>query len=364
MAKKEQKIVGSPTLAKVISEEKEDAISFKIKQFLSGKAGIEQYIVVGIWSLAILFVLYMLYLSINVPTSYTLNADSPTIFDKTSELYIDNEKALGPVELMNGSNVRRMTPRSFNLVFNPKNKEAWKDKNLTLELELMGSGSELYINNELVLPNFEDYDLVKDFSDSQVWVTKELRTFYNKNNLQDKQTPEEYYVANFEGTSLYSLKDLNYSLLQPVVTDYKQEWTDINTTFRDNLKLAVYVENSLDLKFTKQDLQMYLGPDEYTLTITSLAGETIFSSILPDDGEAKDTKILGPEQPYEITLNDKNGITKGIYYITFTKDEYNIAPDSTLKKISANTNKIMIIGDFLPVEPFVFYTKVAYPKII
>ena len=135
---------------------------------------------------------------------------------------------------------------------------------------------------------------------------------------------------------------VNIFILWYSVVSYEQTTTEIDTTFRGNLKLAVYAKGSLDIEFTKQDLNNYVGKDEYTLTITDLDGKKEYEEIYEDDGDKKDSKELGEEEDYKVNV----GLERGIYYISFVKDKNNPSPDSTLKDIKIRSNKVLIVGKF------------------
>ncbi len=53
-----------------------------------------------------------------------------------------------------------------------------------------------------------------------------------------------------------------------------------------------------------------------------------------------------------------------IFLVSFIKDNDNDAADSTIKGIKVNSNKVLIVGNALPINKFDFYTKVSSPKTI
>lgn len=294
---------------------------------------------------------------------YTINAGSLMIFDKLSSFYIDNDRVLGQKENVNGFEVRKFVSEEiFNLVFKPATPLVG-DVNATLEIDLMtdgNSGSNVYLNDKAIIPNLENYELVKDFPNENAAVYVNKNVSYGKASLKDGSSVEDFVYKNFAGNSIYSFKDSSSDYV-PVLDDYKQEFTTIDTTFRDNLKLAIYHDGgNLEIEFDKQDLNSNIGRDEYTTEIKDNKGNSIFKKIYKDDGVAIKTGKTGEEQDFEIKLN----IPRGIYYVTFIKDSYNDNADSTLKNIRINSNKILIVGNFLPWDNFNFYIKVSTHKTI
>jgi hypothetical protein len=294
---------------------------------------------------------------------YTINAGSLMIFDKLSSFYIDNDRVLGQKENVNGFEVRKFVSEEiFNLVFKPATPLVG-DVNATLEIDLMtdgNSGSNVYLNDKAIIPNLENYELVKDFPDENAAVYVNKNVSYGKASLKDGSSVEDFVYKNFAGNSVYSFKETSNDYV-PVLDDYKQEFTTISTTFRDNLKLAVYHGGgNFEIEFIKQDLNSYVGSDEYTVEIKDSKGNSLFKKTYKDDGTSTKTGKTGEEQDFEIKVN----IPRGIYYITFTKDNNNNDADSTLKNIRINSNKILLVGTLRSWASFNFYTKVYSIKTI
>jgi hypothetical protein len=294
---------------------------------------------------------------------YTIDAGSLMIFDKLSSFYIDNERVLGQKENVNGFEVRKFVSEEiFNLVFKPATPLVG-DVNATLEIDLVtdgNSGSNVYLNDKAIIPNLENYELVKDFPNENAAVYVNKNVSYGKANLKEGSSVEDFVYKNFAGNSVYSFKETSSDYV-PVLDDYKQEFTTIDTTFRDNLKLAVYHGGgNFEIEFTKQDLNSYVGRDEYTVEIKDSKGNSVFKKTYKDDGVTTKTSKTGEEQHFEIKVN----IPRGIYYINFIKDSYNEGIDMTLKNIRINSNKILILGTSNPQSSFSFYTKIVSQKTI
>ena len=335
------------------------------------KMGIEKYIILAMYVAVALVVGYFVFASIFpekaiLSTGYSISARDTFTTKAVNSLYIDNDNILGEkVVWEDGITVRPIkSPQIFNLVFTPKTVIP-KGTEATLEMNLYGGNTSVYMNNSVIIPNLDNYELLADFNSDSVYIRKDLLTYYNKDSLEtgvDVPNAEEFVYRNLPGVSAYSFKE--ESNTNPVtlnVPDYKNEDTVINGTFRDSLNLAVYTENSLIIEFTKQDLNNYIGKDEYTVEIKDQVGKSLFTQLYEDDGQATDTRKLGQEETYKIQFDD---LQTGVYYISFIKDSNNPAADSTLKKIKINSNKMVILGTFLPIISFEFYTKVVTPKTI
>jgi len=323
---------------------------------------IEKYVVILVYVIALGILAYLImssffsnYLPFN-SNSFTIKAEDSQLFDSLRSFYIDNN-VLGDKLEINGEIVRPInSARPFNFVFVPKTNIKSKNAALTLNLYLNGTGSNIYLNNQLIFPSLENYELIEENDEDYIYVRKDTLYYINISNFTKTLKIEEFIYKNFPGESVWSSRKLEPVSIQ--IEDYKQEDTLINTTFRDNLRLVVYAKGNLNINFTKQDLNGYVGQDEYNVEITNQAGDIVFSQIYEDDGDKLDSGRLGVGQDFNINLN----VQDGVYYIYFTKDVYNQYADSTIKNIKINSNKVLIMGNFLPIEPFSFYTKISSQK--
>ncbi|MEA3248340.1 MAG: hypothetical protein U9Q73_01405, partial [Nanoarchaeota archaeon] len=324
---------------------------------------VEHYIVFSIYVLVFLVGGYFLITSAFpeiMPDdfySYSISAGDSMITNNLRSLYLADSDALGGATEVDNVTARLITvEKPFIFVFNPKRKVA-ENTSAQIQLQFVNPSTEIYLNENLIVPDLDDYKKVADFSDEnkEVWVKKDISGATPTEN----QTAEEFIYANYPGKNIYSFGEMESGT--PIISDYKPTNTFISTRFRDNLKLAVYAEGDLKIDFIKQDLNMYLGKDEYTVEITDLKGNSYFKEIYGDDGDKKDSSVGEFEQ--EVHLIGRN-LPRSIYYITFTKDEKNKGADSTIKNIRVNSNKVLIVGDILPWSDFKFYTKVSSEKII
>jgi len=321
----------------------------------------EKIVIIAIYGIVFLIALYLILASLfprvlpfdsNI---YSIQADDSNI-NIGKEFYIDSN-VLGEKRVIENKTVRLISAKPFNLIFTPKvNIPAGTNALLSLNLIFVKGTSNIYVNDKLIFPNLDNYKLVYETDQDYVYASKSILT--NK-GLSKMGSSENFIYNNFPGASVWSTRKL-----EPVdikLSDYTNNETLINTTFRDNLKLAVYAEGTLDVKFTKQDLNWYLGQDEYNVSITNSAGKVIFTEVYGDDGDKLASNKLGKEQGFEIKIVNLN---RSVYYVSFVKDGYNSAADSTLKNIQINSNKILIVGAFLPTVPMNLYTKVDSNKSI
>src|SRR3989339_327222 len=227
-------------------------------------------------------------------------------------------------------------------------------ENPTNSLKVLYFSKDIF-DDKLIIPDLSDYEKVGDFEDSEVWIKRDLV----KESYIDQDTLNDFIYFNFPGASVYSFKELDKGV--PVLTDWASTETRIDTTFRASLKLAVYHGGGdLNLKFTKQDLNGYVGKDEYNLSVIDFStGKIVYSEIFKDDGDKKDSKILGDEEDYNVNIN----LDRGIYYLDFKEDKNNPSADSTLKNFKISSNKVLIVGDMLVYEPNQkFFTKANNAK--
>ena len=289
--------------------------------------------------IAVTVIIYLMFLVFNpgsfLRDEYVINEKS--ISKPLSSFYIDNKNILVKDQYNNENVLRITSPQAFNIVFRPETQVINKSAQLTINI--FGGESEFYLDNKLIVPNLANYTLIKTYPDAYVFVRNDINT----NSYEDKTISDDFIYSNFKTNKIYSFKDIsNYN---PDINNFNQETTNINIAFRDSLKLAIYAEDQINLDFTKQDLNWYLGQDEYTITIKNSKQEIVFNQTYLDDGEIRNTNIPGNEQIFNINIPD---ITPGIYTIEFQKDKFNDASDSTIKNIRINTNKLIFLDRILP----------------
>jgi len=316
------------------------------------------------WEKIVILIIYLIVLNVafyfilagiapeRVPfrtNEYTINAGDMQLFSNLNSFYID-KNVLGGKEVIDKHTVRKIiSAEPFNFVFSPK-LPVKNDTNATLTIQFYNVSTDVYLNDKLIIPDLSNYTLVKSFDNEDVYLNKNYS--YSNLSLKEADSAGEFVYKNFPGAKVYSFSDSNY---EPILSDYNKSWTSLGTTFRDNLKLAVYAEGTLEARFTKEDLNWYVGKDEYNVTITDFSGKIIYNKLFEDDGNTGNNDKLGKEQDFQIKIDN---LPMGIYYISFIKDKYNSASDSTLNNIKINSNKILILEEFLSIEIFKFYTHV------
>ncbi|MFA4960241.1 MAG: hypothetical protein WC548_01110 [Candidatus Pacearchaeota archaeon] len=343
-------------IVKKIEKDSEEIIR-DVEEILSTKKArkIEKYVIVCLYVLVFLVAGYFLVQAflpkLLVSGTHQLSASDSDILSNLKTLYIDKNSILaGKIEIDNKTLRLITSAEPFNIVFNPKHIVP-ENTSAELQLYFYDVKTDVYLDNKLIIPNLMNYKKIQEFDKVEVWAKED----FVKENYDMTENVEDFIYKNYPQENIYSFAKLEGS---PIVQEYEPTTTEISASFRDNLKLAVYAEENLEIKFTKQDLNWYIGKDEYAVEITDIQGNLYYKQIFNDDGDAKDSSKTGEDQPFLINLNN---LPRNIYYVTFTKDNFNQAADSKIKNIKINSNKILIIGRFLPLEPFDFFVKSDYP---
>ncbi len=329
------------------------------KSLKKEKLKVHHYLVFFMYFVAGLFVVYLVG-SVYLPDlmkpinsgNYELSLENPV--NSLSSLYFDKDIFS---DVVDGS-ILVDSEKIVNLVFKPK-KIIEKGREIEVLIEGVNDGTEVYFEDKLIIPDLSSYTKVRDFENGPQGVPSQggqsvwVRNDYEYGELISKSSVEDYIYFNFPGSSVYSFKELDKGI--PILTDWDSTETKIDTTFRHELRLKVYHGGGiLSLGFTKQDLNVNNGKDEYTLTITDLEGIEWYKKVYEDDGDKKDSNKLGEEEDYKLDIN----LERGIYTIYFDRDENNKWEDSTIKDIKIGSNKVLIVGSILPWEGFNFYTKI------
>ncbi len=359
----EEKIRKKLAQEKSRNRPKEENFVEEARDVLTSKKAlkIEKYVVFLFYLLVFLGAGYFLLINTNpnaIPNSfynYELSASDSMISSSLRSLYLKDPTALGGIAEINNESARMIvSEKPFNFVFNPKRKIG-ENASANIQLSFIKSNTEIYLNDELIIPNLDGFERVTNFSNKEIWVRENMiKPFYIKEN-----NTEDFIYANFPGKSIYSFEKIKGGA--PIIPDYTKEETSINKygRFRGNLKLAVYAEGDLNINFVKQDLNWYIGKDEYTVKITDPQGNVYLNETYWDDGDKKDSGKGDFKQ--NIDVRGKN-LPKNIYYVTFTRDKNNKAADSTIGNIKINSNKVLIVGKSLPLREFNFYTEVGTPE--
>ena len=292
--------------------------------------------------------------AVNIGGDYEISASDSFLTNNLMSLYIDSNSALGGETDVDGKTLRFIiSEEPFNIVFNPKKIVA---ENSTAELQMwlhLKTGTEVYLDDKLIIPDLDGYEDIIDFENEQIWIKRGLK----KTSYIGAENAKDFIYANFPERSVYSFAEENEGV--PIILDYEKTTTKIPTQFRGDLKLAVYAEGDLEISFMKKDLNWYVGKDEYTVEIVDYRGNSFYKQVYPDDGHKKDDNKEGGEQFIEVKGED---LPRNIYYVTFAKDKNNKGSDSTISRIEINSNKVLILGNSLPLDQFKFYTKAPSSK--
>ena len=262
--------------------------------------------------------------------------------DSTSKpLYLAKSKSLSPPVLY-GNQTYREIVKTLPFEINFKSPVIIpKDSEVSLYLNVLGGNSTLYINGELALPNLQNYELFKEFSDSHLFKRKDIK----ESSSYEKEDVSEFLIENFRGANVYSFLPLSFN---DAVNDFKKEETYINNSFRGDLTFLIYTENGFKLNFKKQDMNWYQGEDNYSIIIKDSEDYVVYEDFIGDDGEENGTRLAGVEQEFNISVLDINGF----YYVTFNGGKNT---DSIIKQISFDTNKLAFYKGFLVLDPISIY---------
>jgi hypothetical protein len=324
-----------------------------MKEVKRRKLSIEKIIIFVLYACVFGFVAYIL-ASVYLPDltkslnygEYEISLNNPT--NSLRSFYFEKDILGGPFKV-NGVDYYPVTSEEIvDINFKPK-KIIDENAEGILEIAGINNGTEVYLNDKLVIPDFTKYDKVATFGDEEVWVRRGYSSGPGEyDNIDD------YLYFNLPGASIYSFGELSQDV--PELTDYEKTETLIDTIFRHELTLAIYSQGDLELEFTKQDFNINNGKDEYTVSITDSSGGVWFRKVYGDDGDQRSAGVLGPEDTYYINakLSDK----PDVYYIYFDRDDNNKWEDSSIRDIKVNSNKVLILGNILVNDGFKLYTEI------
>lgn len=188
------------------------------------------------------------------------------------------------------------------------------------------------------------FEPVKQFGNISIF-SKENKNFEDQDNVNDwilKNIPTHSRICLFD-------YELSNDVLINKDIEYKNEVTEINQTFRGTHNFFVYLkDNYLNLSIGKQDLNWYVGDDEYLVELYDINDNLIFSDIIMDDGVFEATKDETPQHKSFFV----DGIEEGTYKLKLTnlKGEKRY-DDSTVTNIRINTDRIITSGRILPLLP-------------
>jgi hypothetical protein len=278
--KKEQRLKEQEERAKLEAEGPIDnrrriTVSIDEIQKFRKASRIEKYIVVVLYFVVILVGLYFIFASFYpeylpfATTSYFIMADDTLLLNNLNSLYIDDTSVMGEKTTLQETSIDGeseivvrpiISPKKFNFVFLPK-ENIKPGKIATFEVSLIlneTKGSNIYVDDELIFPNLDNYELLYENEMDYVYVNKDILPYINKDNMAlvvdsedydstEAIVTEDFIYKNLPGASVWSTRELVD--FQIDLEDYKKEPTLINGTFRGDLKLAVFAEGDLSIDF-------------------------------------------------------------------------------------------------------------------
>lgn len=184
------------------------------KKSESKKLGWHQAVIIAIYAILMIFIVYIAMANLAPEStpgtqSGSYKISSSGLIPYSSEMrsfYIDKDNALGKKAGTEDKTYRSIaTEEPFNLVFKPKKIIAPRT-NAELEIKFQNFGTDLYVNEELAIPNLVNYSKVKSFSNEKtsVWVKDSIKktTHENANNAKD------FIYRNYPNIDYYSFKEL------------------------------------------------------------------------------------------------------------------------------------------------------------
>jgi hypothetical protein len=199
-----------------------------------------------------------------------------------------------------------------------------------------------------------DYAVIADFGETVVYGLDAARSW------QDAPTPEAWAEANFHDIRRLTVIDEALpvaSLLDMAVDFAPGQSTTIHHELRGAHTFHAYLQDRLEMTVIKKDLNWATGDDGVRVTVTTLDGKEIYSDIISDDGIAD--RLPGDALAVRKTVSAKLP-ARGAYRITLVP----ITPgnnDWLLTSLSINTNKIVLTGDSLIMDPSDLYAEITAP---
>lgn len=144
-------------------------------------------------------------------------------------------------------------------------------------------------------------------------------------------------------------------------TSPQHQTTNIPWHIRGSVSFYLFTQNeTLDISFTKEDINRYEGKDQYSLILKSLEGETIYSTTIDDDGNQSTNYVQTPQ-----IIDTSIPVPEpGVYILVFenylaTKSRQ-ITTDSSIRDIYLNVPNIVTTGGEVTIlSSTSFYTSLS-----
>ncbi len=303
--------------------------------------------------------------------SYNIDFREENFRNPNNNIYIDEDLKdikFGSTIIENGIKYHEILGSPINFVFQPQNYlwnkdlvfSSWfKDKGdweIKLACDSCSTGdSSVYDWRPFYYGSLENYQIVKKFDGVNI---------YSKTNdgYKEADNIDQWIKENLNPLDSIDIKDKVYPLtkiINPQVDFQEGKITEIKNTLRGPHQFYVYLRGTLDLEVIKKDLNAYSGADDILVNLYDIEGNQVFSGQIEDDGiSSKDTQSFAPPIKKSFVHNIEK---EGIYLLTFESTP-NAKNDWTIPYIKINTNKIVISGTSLIMDPITLYTEVKQKK--
>lgn len=277
-----------------------------------------------------------------------------------NELYIDEDPAsykFGESKIIRGREIPEILSGPIALKWKPKDYPILKK--VLVSAEIQGQSD---WDISVVCPNCDnsikydwqpfyraelnDYSNLFEFPDEEMFL-------YSKNEVQNVKTSPllgDWMRLNIPQGSNINIIDNSYQKSKFVNSDIDFK-AGVYTTIEKNLRGAhefyIYLKDKLDLEIQKYDLNWASGSDEAVIVLSNMDDEVVYQNTILDDeaGPGKGKIVNGK---YEFPINKE-----GVY-----KLELQGSNDWIIKSLKINTNKIILTGTSLILNPAKLYTHI------
>ncbi len=129
---------------------------------------------------------------------------------------------------------------------------------------------------------------------------------------------------------------------------YIPENMEIHTSIRKSATFLIYAKEKLWMQVEKFDLNWYAGEDSLNVNIFDSKNNLITNISLPDDGNVKADRKIKTTQKSSLTINN---LSEGVYKIHIKG-----TPDTIIKKIKLNQNKLVFKGPLILANSGIYNT--------
>ncbi|MEI7604474.1 MAG: hypothetical protein WCJ19_05655 [bacterium] len=302
---------------------------------------------------------------------YLFNATDSVTFEKKNfqnknlRLYINEDPQsykFGQEKTIDGITTPEILSSTINLIWKPKEYPLGKDVTLSAEFQDTGDWDITTVCNNCdpkLKYNWKPFyrGILAQYNNEKKIGNTYIYTKDKVNTQQDATTVEDWVSKNFQHYPSVQILDNSYSVSKFVnqyinYTDGSS--TTIEKTLRGPHSFYVYLKDKFELSLLKQDLNWYENSDEVTVTLYDLDGNVVYQGKIDDDGNTSNNSIVGN---VEKTFSFPVIPYAGVYRMVLSGNN-----DWTVKKLTINTNKIVIDKTVLSLDPADIYTEVKTEK--